>query len=207
MKSIQLIIKRIIDIVFSILGIIILSPLMIIVAILVRTNLGSPIFFKQERVGKNGKVFTMIKFRSMTNDTDKFGILLNPEERLNKFGKILRSTSIDELPELINVLRGDMSLVGPRPLLTQYRPYYSKEQFRRHEVTPGITGWAQINGRNSITWEEKFKLDVWYVDNMSLLLDLKILLITILKIVRRSDINNKDGEIVEFFKGGNKNHE
>ncbi|MDU1455951.1 MAG: sugar transferase [Paeniclostridium sordellii] len=196
-------IKRAIDVLSATIGLIVISPIMIIVAILVRIKLGTPILFKQDRVGKNGKIFKMIKFRTMVDATDKFGNILPDEERLTKFGKSLRSTSLDELPELINVLKGDMSLVGPRPLLVKYIELYSKEQWRRHEVKPGITGWAQINGRNSITWSEKFKLDVWYVDNTSIFLDFKILLLTVLKVIRRDGINQSTNETMESFNGGN----
>ncbi|CEO13741.1 sugar transferase [Paraclostridium sordellii] len=196
-------IKRAIDVLSATIGLIVISPIMIIVAILVRIKLGTPILFKQDRVGKNGKIFKMIKFRTMVDATDKFGNILPDEERLTKFGKSLRSTSLDELPELINVLKGDMSLVGPRPLLVKYIELYSKEQWRRHEVKPGITGWAQINGRNSITWSEKFKLDVWYVDNTSIFLDFKILLLTVLKVIRRDGINQSINETMESFNGEN----
>lgn len=196
-------IKRAIDVLSATIGLIVISPIIIIVAILVRIKLGTPILFKQDRVGKNGKIFKMIKFRTMVDATDKFGNILPDEERLTKFGKLLRSTSLDELPELINVLKGDMSLVGPRPLLVKYIELYSKEQWRRHEVKPGITGWAQINGRNSITWSEKFKLDVWYVDNTSIFLDLKILFLTVLKVVRRDGINQSTNETMESFNGEN----
>ena len=196
-------IKRAIDVLSATIGLIVISPIIIIVAILVRIKLGTPILFKQDRVGKNGKIFKMIKFRTMVDATDKFGNILPDEERLTKFGKLLRSTSLDELPELINVLKGDMSLVGPRPLLVKYIELYSKEQWRRHEVKPGITGWAQINGRNSITWSEKFKLDVWYVDNTSIFLDFKILLLTVLKVIRRDGINQSTNESMESFNGGN----
>ncbi|CEO09888.1 UDP-galactose phosphate transferase [[Clostridium] sordellii] len=196
-------IKRAIDVLSATIGLIVISPIIIIVAILVRIKLGTPILFKQDRVGKNGKIFKMIKFRTMVDATDKFGNILPDEERLTKFGKLLRSTSLDELPELINVLKGDMSLVGPRPLLVKYIELYSKEQWRRHEVKPGITGWAQINGRNSITWSEKFKLDVWYVDNTSIFLDFKILLLTVLKVIRRDGINQSTNETMESFNGGN----
>lgn len=158
--KLQRLFKRIIDIIGSLAGLIILSPVFLVVGVLVYSKLGSPIFFTQERVGKDGKIFKMIKFRTMLDSTNKFGELLDDEERLTPFGKKLRSTSLDELPELINVLKGDMSLVGPRPLLVEYIPLYSKHQFRRHEVNPGITGWAQVNGRNSIDWETKFDLDV-----------------------------------------------
>lgn len=196
-------VKRAIDIVCSGIGLIVLSPILVIAAILIRKNLGSPIFFTQDRIGKDGKVFKMIKFRTMLDATDKYGNQLPDEERLTSFGKLLRSTSIDELPELVNVFLGDMSLVGPRPLLVEYKELYSKEQWRRHEVRPGITGWAQINGRNNISWNEKFKLDVWYVDNESLFIDIKIILATILKVIKRADINQDGEATVADFNGNN----
>lgn len=199
----QLFIKRIIDIVLSLLGIIILSPVLVITAILVKTKLGSPIFFTQERVGKDGKIFKMIKFRTMLDAKDKWGEPLPDEERLTPFGKFLRSTSIDELPELINVLKGDMSLVGPRPLLVEYLPLYSKEQFRRHELRPGITGWAQVNGRNSINWSERFKLDVDYVNTYSLVKDFKIIIMTVGKVIKRDGISQDGHATMEKFNGTN----
>ena len=195
--------KRVFDIIASLIGLILLSPVILITAILVRTKLGSPIFFTQDRVGKDNKIFKMIKFRTMTDEKDKDGELLSDEYRLTSFGKFLRSTSIDELPELINVLKGDMSLVGPRPLLVKYLPLYSKEQIRRHEVKPGVTGWAQINGRNSISWCEKFKLDIWYVDNKSFLLDIKILFLTVYKVIKKDDINQSETNTMEAFNGNN----
>ncbi len=201
--KLQLLFKRIIDIVCSGLGLIILSPILVIVAILIRFNLGSPIFFTQERVGKDGNIFKMIKFRSMLNATDKWGEPLPDEERLTNFGRVLRSTSLDEVPELINVLKGDMSLVGPRPLLVEYKELYSEEQWRRHEVRPGITGWAQVNGRNAISWSERFKLDVEYVDNQSLFMDIKILFMTILKVVKRDGISQDGHVTMEDFNGSN----
>ena len=201
--KLQSLIKRSIDILGSGIGLIVISPILLIVGLAIKFKLGSPIFFTQDRVGKDGKVFKMIKFRTMLNAFDKFGEPLPDEERLTLFGKFLRSTSIDELPELINVFKGDMSLVGPRPLLLKYIPLYSKEQWRRHEVRPGITGWAQVNGRNSISWSEKFKLDVWYVDNRSLLLDIQILLKTVLKVIKKSDINQNEHETMESFNGNN----
>ena len=203
MMKLQQLFKRIIDIICSLIGLIILSPIFLIVSILVYTKLGSPIFFTQERVGKDGKIFKMIKFRTMLDSTNKFGELLNDEERLTPFGKKLRSTSLDELPELINVLKGEMSLVGPRPLLVEYIPLYSKHQFRRHEVNPGITGWAQVNGRNSIDWETKFDLDVEYVDNFNLLMDIKILLLTVLKVIKKDGINQDGNSTMEKFTGSN----
>ena len=175
----KLFFKRLIDIICSLVGLIVFSPILVIVALLVRLNLGSPIFFTQNRLGKNGKEFKMIKFRTMKDAVDKFGEVLPDEQRLTRFGKILRSTSLDELPELINVLKGDMTLVGPRPLLVEYKELYSERQFRRHETSPGITGWAQVNGRNSISWNERFELDVWYVDHLTMWLDLKIIFMTI----------------------------
>jgi lipopolysaccharide/colanic/teichoic acid biosynthesis glycosyltransferase len=199
----QNVVKRTIDIVCSGLGLIVLSPILLITAVLIRIKLGSPIFFTQDRLGKDGKVFKMIKFRTMLDAVDKWGEPLPDEERMTSFGQLLRSTSIDELPELINVFKGDMSLVGPRPLLVEYKELYSPEQFRRHEVRPGITGWAQVNGRNNISWCKKFELDVWYIDNKSLLMDMKILIMTVLKVIKRADIN-QDGEVtVEDFNGYN----
>ena len=203
MMKLQQLFKRIIDIICSLTGIIILSPIFLIVSILVYTKLGSPIFFTQERVGKDGKIFKMIKFRTMLDSTNKFGELLKDEERLTPFGKKLRSTSLDELPELINVLKGEMSLVGPRPLLVEYIPLYSKHQFRRHEVNPGITGWAQVNGRNSIDWETKFDLDVEYVDNFNLFMDIKILFLTVLKVIKKDGINQDGNSTMEKFTGSN----
>ena len=165
--------------------------------------MGSPIFFTQDRVGKNNKVFKMIKFRSMKDGVDKNGNLLPDEMRLTKFGKILRSTSLDELPELINVLKGDMSLIGPRPLLVDYLPLYNENQVRRHNVLPGLTGWAQINGRNSLSWNEKFNLDIWYVDNWSLTLDIKIFFLTIYKVFKRDGISQEGNVTMERFNGFN----
>lgn len=196
-------IKRLLDIIISVTALIILSPFMLVIYLLVRINLGGPVFFLQERVGKNNKIFKMIKFRTMKNSTDKDGNLLSDNERLTKFGRFLRSFSIDELPELINVLKGDMSLVGPRALLVQYLEHYNSEQIRRHDVLPGLTGWAQINGRNSITWCEKFKLDVWYVDNWSLWLDIKIFFLTFWKVVKREGINQSETVTMEYFNGTN----
>lgn len=194
-------IKRAIDILGSFLGGLLISPILIIIAILIRIKLGSPIFFTQDRVGKDGKVFKIVKFRTMLEAYDKFGEPLSDKERVTSFGNFLRSTSLDELPELINVLKGDMSLVGPRPLLVEYIGLYSKEQFRRHEVRPGMTGWAQVNGRNNLNWDDKFKMDVEYVDNVNLLLDIKILFLTIFKVLKRDGIS-KDGHVtIDKFKG------
>ena len=201
--KLQPLFKRIIDIIGSLAGLIILSPVFLVVSVLVYSKLGSPIFFTQERAGRNGKTFKMIKFRTMLDSTNKFGELLDDEERLTPFGKKLRSTSLDELPELINVLKGDMSLVGPRPLLVEYIPLYSKHQFRRHEVNPGITGWAQVNGRNSIDWETKFDLDVEYVDKFNLIMDIKILFLTVLKVIKRDGINQEGNATMEKFTGTN----
>ncbi|WP_270670110.1 sugar transferase [Paraclostridium bifermentans] len=197
----QKFIKRAIDILGSSLGGLLISPILIIIAILIRIKLGSPIFFTQDRVGKDGKVFKIVKFRTMLEAYDKFGEPLSDKERVTSFGNFLRSTSLDELPELINVLKGDMSLVGPRPLLVEYIGLYSKEQFRRHEVRPGMTGWAQVNGRNNLNWDDKFKMDVEYVDNVNLLLDVKILFLTIFKVLKRDGIS-KDGHVtMDKFKG------
>ena len=196
-------VKRAIDIVCSGIGLIVLSPILVIAAILIRKNLGSPIFFTQDRIGKDGKVFKVIKFRTMLDATDKYGNQLPDEERLTSFGKLLRSTSIDELPELVNVFLGDMSLVGPRPLLVEYKDLYSTEQWRRHEVRPGITGWAQVNGRNSISWAERFKLDVEYIDNYNLILDIKILFMTVLKVIKKDGISQDGHVTMEKFNGNN----
>lgn len=196
-------VKRLLDISISLIALIFLSPLMLLIYLLVSINLGSPAFFLQERVGKGNKVFKMIKFRTMKNSTDNNGNLLSDNERITKFGSFLRSFSLDELPELINILKGDMSLVGPRALLVQYLGLYNDEQIRRHEVLPGLTGWAQINGRNSITWSEKFKLDVWYVDNWSLWLDIKIFFLTFWKVLKREGINQSESVTMEYFNGRN----
>lgn len=196
-------IKRIFDFMIALIGIIIASPILVIVAILVRLNLGSPILFRQPRVGLNGEVFEMVKFRTMKDAKDAKGHLLPDDERLTKFGQFLRQSSLDELPELFNVLKGDMSLVGPRPLLVEYLPLYSNEQMRRHEVRPGITGYAQINGRNNISWAKKFELDVYYVDNYRLSLDFKILTQTVGKVLKQSDISQEGHVTVEKFNGAN----
>ena len=198
-----MLVKRLLDITISLIALIFLLPLMLLIYLLVIINLGSPAFFLQERVGKDNKIFKMIKFRTMKNSTDKNGNLLSDNERVTKFGSFLRSFSLDELPELINILKGDMSLVGPRALLVQYLGLYNDEQIRRHEVLPGLTGWAQINGRNSITWSEKFKLDVWYVDNWSLWLDIKIFFLTFWKVVKREGINQSETVTMEYFNGSN----
>lgn len=193
--------KRTIDFLVALFALLTLLPVLIVVAILVRVKLGSPILFSQQRPGLNGKIFKMYKFRSMTDERDESGNLLANEKRLTSFGKKLRSTSLDELPGLLNVIKGDMSLVGPRPLLVEYLSLYNQEQKRRHEMKPGITGWAQVNGRNAISWEEKFKLDVWYVDNQSLLLDVKILFLTVKKVFVRDGINSSDDVTMPKFKG------
>lgn len=195
--------KRIIDIILSAIGLILLSPILVIVGILIRLKLGSPIFFTQDRVGKGNKVFKIIKFRTMKDVRDINGNLLPESERRTSFGNKLRDLSIDEIPELINILKGDMSLVGPRPLLVDYLQYYNDEQIKRHNVLPGLTGWAQINGRNSITWEEKFKLDLWYVNNYSLKLDIKIVFMTIYKVLKRDGINQGTEVTMERFNGMN----
>lgn len=181
-------IKRWLDFILSLLAIIILSPILLIVALLVRIKLGSPIIFKQERPGLHEKIFTLYKFRTMTDEKDKDGNLLPDDQRLTKFGKLLRSTSLDELPELFNILKGDMSIVGPRPLLVEYLPYYKVDERQRHNVRPGLTGWAQVNGRNAVSWERKFELDCYYVSNISLWLDFKVVISTVMKIIKRSDI-------------------
>lgn len=182
--------KRLFDIICSLLALAVFWWLYAIVAILVRVKLGSPIIFKQPRPGKNGKVFNLYKFRSMTDEKNSDGNLLPDEVRLTKFGKVLRSTSLDELPEVFNILKGDMSIIGPRPLLVRYLPFYTEEESHRHDVRPGLSGWAQVNGRNFITWEETFKLDVEYVNNASFLFDMKIIIFSVIKFLKRSDITD-----------------
>lgn len=194
-------IKRLLDIVYSLGFILCFWWVYIIVAILVKKKLGSPVLFKQQRPGLNGKVFTMYKFRSMTDAKDKDGKLLSDEERLPRFGQLLRATSLDEIPEFFNILKGDMSLVGPRPLLVQYLERYNERQARRHEVRPGITGWAQVNGRNAISWEQKFEYDVEYVEKCSFLLDIKIIFMTIKKIFIREGISQEGNVTMEEFRG------
>ena len=196
-------IKRSIDFLLALIGLILASPILLIVAILVKTKLGSPILFRQQRVGLNGEIFEMVKFRTMKDATDSEGNPLPDEERLTKFGQLLRKTSLDELPELWNVLKGEMSLVGPRPLLVEYLPLYSKEQMKRHHVRPGITGYAQVNGRNNISWTKKFELDVYYVENFSLWLDVKILFQTVAKVLGQADINQEGNVTMEKFNGMN----
>ena len=185
--------KRIFDILISLVALVMVFPILILVSFIIYKKLGSPVLFKQVRPGKNGKPFVMLKFRTMLEAVDSSGVLFADSERLTPFGEKLRSTSLDELPGLWNVLKGDMSLVGPRPLLVEYLPLYNEEQSKRHNVRPGITGWAQVNGRNAISWDEKFKLDVWYVENQSLFLDIKILLLTVKKVFIRDGIS-ADGE-------------
>ena len=201
----RLFFKRIIDISLSLIFIFLFWWLYIVVAILVRVKLGSPILFKQARPGLNNKIFQMYKFRTMTDKKDKDGNLLPDSERLTKFGKFLRSTSLDEIPEFFNILKGDMSLIGPRPLLVKYLERYSEEQLRRHNVRPGISGWAQVNGRNTISWEDKFKYDIEYVDKLSFLLDIKIIILTIKKVLIRDGISQVGNVTMEEFKGEQKN--
>jgi len=194
-------IKTIFDFTLSLIGFVFLSPILCLISLLLLLSIGTPIFFKQQRPGLNGIPFNFYKFRTMTDDKDINDTLLADEERLTTFGIILRKTSLDELPSLWNVLRGDMSLVGPRPLLMEYLPLYSKKQMRRHEVKPGMTGWAQINGRNAISWEEKFKLDVWYVDNQSFWLDIRIILLSIWKVMKREGVSHKQFATMPKFRG------
>lgn len=195
--------KRLFDFLIALIILIVLSPIIAAVALLIFFKLGRPIFFEQERPGLNNKIFRMVKFRTMLDSKDNSGALLSDAERLTRFGSILRSTSLDELPALYNVLKGNMSLVGPRPLLVNYLPLYNNEQARRHYVRPGITGWAQINGRNAISWEQKFEYDVWYVDNQNLWLDIKILFLTIKKVFVREGISADGHATIEPFKGNN----
>jgi lipopolysaccharide/colanic/teichoic acid biosynthesis glycosyltransferase len=199
---ISLVIKVIGDRSMATLLLLLFSPILVVVAILVRLRMGSPIVFTQERPGKNGRIFTVYKFRTMTSDCDAQGELLSDEERLIPLGQFFRKASLDELPQLLNVLLGDMSFVGPRPLLVRYLERYNSEQARRHDVLPGITGWAQVNGRNALSWDEKFRLDIWYVDNWSLWLDLKILLLTVKKVFIREGISQTGSNIgMEEFMG------
>lgn len=200
-------IKRILDIISSLLAIIILSPLLAVTAVLVKTKLGSPVLFKQERPGKDEKIFTLMKFRTMTDERDENGELLPDEVRLTKFGKFLRSTSIDELPELFNILKGDMSVIGPRPLLVEYIPRYNEHQHRRHEVRPGLSGWAQVNGRNTVSWEDKFDMDVHYVDNYSFAMDVKILFMTVLNVLKKEGISSETSATMEVFMGTSEKEE
>ncbi len=196
--------KRIIDLLGAIFALIALSPLLVLISVLVWIKLGIPVYFKQDRPGKNGKPFRMYKIRTMTNEKGADGKLLCDARRLKPLGRFLRESSLDELPELVNVLKGDMSLVGPRPLLMRYLDRYSPEQARRHEVKPGLTGWAQVNGRNAITWEEKFKLDVWYVDNRSFCLDMKIIFMTVKKVLKRDGISHAGEATMAEFMGTRK---
>jgi lipopolysaccharide/colanic/teichoic acid biosynthesis glycosyltransferase len=193
--------KRFFDTLLIILGLPLLIPVYILIALLIKINLGSPVMFKQSRPGLNGKLFYLIKFRTMTNNLDESGNSLSDGKRLTRFGKFLRSSSLDELPELWNVLNGDMSLVGPRPLLEEYLPLYSASQARRHNVKPGITGWAQINGRNTISWKDKFDYDLWYVDNQSFLLDIKIILLTIVKVISGDGVSAHGEATMSKFTG------
>lgn len=193
--------KRALDILLSGLALIVLSPVLLVTAILVRTKLGSPVIFHQDRPGKDEKIFRLYKFRSMTDERDENGNLLPDEVRLTKFGRVLRSTSLDELPELWNILRGDMSIVGPRPLLVKYLPIYNEEQRHRHDVRPGLTGWAQANGRNALSWEEKFQLDVWYVEHISFWVDVKTIFLTVKNVLRREGISSGTAATMEEFKG------
>ena len=200
-------VKRPMDFTLSMMALIILSPILLLVSLLVHIKIGSPVIFTQDRPGFNEKIFKLYKFRTMTNQKDKNGRLLSDDVRLTKFGKLLRSMSLDELPSLINILKGDLSIVGPRPLLNQYLPLYNKTQRRRHEVRPGLTGLAQVNGRNAISWNDKFKYDVKYVDNVTFLGDLKIILKTIIKVFIREGISSETGSTMEYFTGGSQDYD
>lgn len=197
----RLFIKRFLDFVLSLLALIVLSPLLLVIAVLVRVKLKSPVIFKQERPGKDEKIFTLYKFRTMTDKKDSKGNLLPDEVRLTKFGKLLRSTSLDELPELVNIIKGDMSIVGPRPLLIRYLPLYNDKQKYRHDVRPGFTGYAQVNGRNTISWEEKFDLDIYYVNHVSFFMDVKIIIKTVKTVIFREGISSDTSSTMEEFKG------
>lgn len=196
--------KRFFDFFAALIGLILTSPLLLMVSIgLYFVNKGAGIFFLQNRPGKNAKIFRIVKFKTMTDEKDKYGELLPVQQRITKIGRFIRSSSIDELPQLFNVLKGDMSLIGPRPLLVQYLSLYSSESARRHEVRPGITGWAQVNGRNAISWNQKFEHDVWYVDNLSLWLDVRIIILTLRKVMKRTDINAEEATTMPTFSGEN----
>jgi undecaprenyl phosphate N,N'-diacetylbacillosamine 1-phosphate transferase len=203
MKS-YLFYKRILDFIFALIFLIIASPIMFLAVISIRLDSYGPALFKQQRPGRNAKIFKVYKIRTMRDETHVNGEILSDIERMTKVGSFLRKTSIDELPQLFNVLCGEMSFIGPRPLLVQYLKYYSPEQMRRHDVTPGISGWAQVNGRNTISWDQKFNYDVWYVENANILLDLKILWLTACNVLNRRDINNSEGDTMPFFTGNNK---
>lgn len=205
MSKFQSFLKRVIDVTGALVGLIVLSPILLIIAVVVYFKMGYPVFFRHKRPGLHGKPFELIKFRTMTNERDENGKLLPDSERLPAFGRFLRSTSMDELPELLCVLKGDMSLIGPRPLMMKYLPRYTPEQARRHEVKPGITGWAQVNGRNASSWERKFELDVWYVDHWNLWLDLKILMKTLIAILAREGINQPGEATASEFMGTGQN--
>ena len=197
-------IKRLIDVFAAVVALLLVGWLLVLVAVFLHfANKGAGAFFLQERPGKDGRIFRIVKFKTMTDERDAEGNLLPDGQRLTKVGRFVRSTSIDELPQLLNVLKGDMSLIGPRPLLVQYLPLYTPEQARRHEVRPGITGWAQVHGRNAISWQEKFKLDVWYVDHCALMTDLKVLWLTVVNVLKRKDINSATSATMEFFTGNN----
>ncbi len=198
-------IKRILDFILSLIALIVLSPVLLVVAILVRIKLGSPIIFKQQRPGKDEKIFTLYKFRTMTDKKDENGNLLPDSERLTKFGKVLRSTSLDELPELVNILKGDMSIVGPRPLLVEYLPYYTEEEKHRHDVRPGLTGLAQVSGRNSLSWEEKFNDDLQYIKHITFFEDMKIIFMTVAKVFKREGIAQEGNATMEKFTGNKEN--
>jgi len=199
--KIYFLLKKGIDIIFALILLVLASPFMLLAAVAIKIESPGPILFKQPRPGKKAIVFTVYKFRTMRVETEKDGIPLSDAERMTRIGSILRKTSIDELPQLFNILRGEMSFIGPRPLLIQYLELYTPEQRRRHEVTPGISGWAQVNGRNTIGWEEKFMYDIWYVENISLWLDMKIIWLTVYNVIRRKDINNSQADTMPYFTG------
>lgn len=201
MKLYERFLKRVVDIICASMAIVILSPVLVVLFVLVRIKLGSPVIFKQERPGKDEKIFTLYKFRTMTDEKDEYGNLLSDDVRLTRFGQKLRSLSLDELPELFNILMGDLSIVGPRPLLPQYIPLYNEHQHRRHEVRSGLTGYAQVNGRNAISWEEKFDMDVYYVDHISFFLDVKIIIKTVLTVLKREGISGEGVVTMEPFQG------